>query len=232
MKRRALVLAVLFGSLNCNPLGHSIAEADRPQASWGKPLPPVKTPSARAWQASYAAEANSKFQDALDALTQLGVPERDSYLASYRRGWLLYRLGQYAESAAAYGMATAIEPNAIEARVAMLVPLMALSKWNDVVAVAEQALKLDPQNYLVLQRLAFAKFSTQHFPEAEQLYRRVVALYPSDIEMRSCLAWATLRMGKLKEAAALFTEVLDVKADHVSAAAGLKEATAHKQAKL
>jgi tetratricopeptide (TPR) repeat protein len=231
MKTRALVLAVLCGSLNCGPLANSVAQADRPPASWGKPLPPVKTPSARAWQASYAAEADGKFEDALNALTQLGVPQRDSYLASYRRGWLLYRLGRYAESATAYGMATAIEPNSIEARVAMLVPLMALSKWNDVAAVAEQVLKVDSQNYLALQRLAFAKFSTQHFPEAEQLYRRLIQLYPSDIELRSSLAWATLRMGKLKEAAELFGEVLDVKADHVSAAAGFKEATAHKQAK-
>ena len=81
--------------------------------------------------------------------------------------------------------------------------------------------------------MAFAKFSTQHFPEAEQLYRRLVQLYPSDIELRSSLAWATLRMGKLKEAAALFAEVLDVKADHVSATAGFNEATAtaHKQVK-
>jgi cytochrome c-type biogenesis protein CcmH/NrfG len=230
MKTRALVLAVLCGSLNCSPL-HSIAKADRPPAAWGKPLPPIKTPSARAWQASYAAEADGKFEDALNALTELGFPQRDSYLASYRRGWLLYRLGHYAESAAAYDKATAIAPNSIEARVAMLVPLMALSKWDDVAAVAAQVLKFDPQNYLAMQRLAFAKFSTQHFPEAEQIYRRLVELYPSDIELRSCLAWATLRMGKLKEAAALFSQVLDVKADHVSAGAGLKEATAHKQAK-
>jgi protein O-GlcNAc transferase len=231
MRRFALAIAVLFGSLTCGPEAATIARADRPHDSTGGKAEPSKSASARAWQASYAAEAAGNFEEALNALTQLSAPQRETYLANYRRGWLLYRLGHHAESAAAYGAASAIEPASIEARVAMLVPLMALSKWNDVVAVAQEVLKRDPENYLAMQRLAFAKFSTQHFPEAETLYRHLAKLYPSDIELRSSLAWAILRMGKLKEAAALFNTVLEVSPTHVSATAGLKEATANAPAK-
>jgi protein O-GlcNAc transferase len=231
MKRFALALAVLFGSLTCGPEAAMIARADRPHDTSAGKTPPNKSASARAWQASYAAEAAGNFQEALDSLADLPPPQRETYLANYRRGWLLYRLGKHAESAAAYAAASALEPASIEARVAMLVPLIALSKWADVVTVAQEVLKRDPENYLAMQRFAFAKFSTQHFPEAELLYRHLIKLYPSDIELRASLAWAVLRNGKLKEAAELFNSVLEISPNHASAAAGLKEATANTPAK-
>ncbi|HEY2733562.1 MAG TPA: tetratricopeptide repeat protein [Polyangiales bacterium] len=233
MKTCWLAIGLLFAL--CWPDAEPLAHADRPHGSWkaAKAPAPTTTPSARAWQASYAAEAAGKFDDALTAMTQLPTPQRDTYLANYRRGWLLYRTGHYAEAVTAYHTAADLAPSSIEARVAMLVPLMALTKWDEVATAAQDVLKRDPNNYLALQRLAFAKFSTQHFPDAESVYRRLIQLYPSDIEMRSSLGWATLRMGKQKEAVALFSEVLDVNPNHVSAVAGFREASKRKpQAKL
>jgi Tfp pilus assembly protein PilF len=95
-----------------------------------------------------------------------------------------------------------------------------------VASLAEDVLKRDPENYLALQRLAFAKFSSEHFPEAEVVYRRLVKHYPSDLEMRTALGWVVFRMGKQKEAAELFKQVLELSSEHISATAGLRAATA------
>jgi tetratricopeptide (TPR) repeat protein len=196
----------------------------------GKPFEsPSNSLTAQVWKSSLAAEGAGQFQAAVNALAQLPNPQREGYLASFRRGWLLYRANQFAESVAAYKAAATLEPASIEARVGLLLPLMSLNRWNDVIALAEDVLKRDPENYLTLQRLAFAKYSTQHFPEAEVLYRRLIEHYPSDVETRAALGWVVLRMGKTKEAAALFTEVLEVSADHASATAGLRVATAPRQ---
>jgi tetratricopeptide (TPR) repeat protein len=222
------ITAILLGTLTCGPDTEHVQADRRHDAGKGEDALSV-SPSARVWKASYTAEAAGQFQAALGALTELPGPQRDSYLASFRRGWLLYRLNQHAESVAAYKLAAMAEPASIEARLGLLLPLMALTRWNDVAALAEDVLRRDPENYLALQRLAFAKFSSEHFPEAEVLYRRLVQHYPSDVEMRAALGWVTLRMGKQKEAVSLFKQVLEISGEHASATAGLQAATASRK---
>lgn len=213
------ITAILLGTLTCSPQSDSVQAERRhdPTNSERK-----SSSASRAWKASYAAERAGQFQAALTALTELPPAQHDGYLASFRRGWLLYCLSQHADSAVEYKQAAMAEPQSIEARLGLLLPLMAMARWKDVVALAEDVLKRDPENYLALQRLAFAKFNSEHFPEAEVVYRRLVAHYPSDIEMRAALGWVVLRMGKKKEAASLFEQVLEVSPDHVSAAAGMR----------
>jgi tetratricopeptide (TPR) repeat protein len=180
----------------------------------------------QAWSRSRAAEEAGHLEAALAALDELPQPQRSGYAALFRRGWLHYRLAHHDQALIAYKAASLLNPDSIEARLAMLLPLMAQERWAEVAVIAEQVLRRDPDDYLALSRLAFAKFSSQHYPEAEAVYRRVVELYPSDIEMRAGLGWAVLRMGKQPEAAALFREVLDMSPEHESATAGLRLATA------
>ena len=61
------------------------------------------------------------------------------------------------------------------------------------------------------------------------LYRRLVLLYPGDLEMRAGLGWAALRMGKAGEAVELFSAVLEISAGHASATSGLAEARRKKR---
>jgi tetratricopeptide (TPR) repeat protein len=234
MSKFALLFVLLAGPATCGSQTGGPAQAEHaqnaaptatpPQAALPEPSP-SSIAASKAWQASYAAEAAGNVEGALAALNELPAPQGTAYLANFRRGWLQYRLAHHPESVAAYNSAILLEPTAVEARVAALLPLMAQQKWKDVEAGAEEVLKRDPENWLALQRLAFAKFSTQHFPESEQLYRRIVQLYPSDIESRASLGWALLRLGKRKEAATLFTEVLEMQSNHTIAARGLWEAS-------
>jgi cytochrome c-type biogenesis protein CcmH/NrfG len=229
MKQLAIVLLMLLGSSTCgSEADHAKADRLPPEVADAPKPSAASLAAAHAWQASYSAEAAGNLEAALNAMSELPGPQSAGYLATYRRGWLQYRLGRFSDSVAAYNTAVLLEPSAVEARVAQLVPLMAQQKWHEVEAGAEEVLKRDPENWLALQRLAFAKFSTQHFPESEQLYRRIVQLYPSDVESRAGLGWAALRMGKQKEAAALFTEVLEMSANHQIAARGLYEANRKK----
>jgi tetratricopeptide (TPR) repeat protein len=187
---------------------------------------PSNSEAARTWQASYSAESAGNYEAALRALEQLPAAQKHGYIASFRRGWLQYCLGRHAEAVAAYAAAIKLEPDAVEARVAQLLPLMAAGKWTELIKAAQDTLKRDPQNYLALQRMAYAQYSSQRFPEAEQSYRRLVKLYPSDVEMRAALGWAVLRLGKQPEATELFRTVLELSPKHASATAGLQASTA------
>jgi tetratricopeptide (TPR) repeat protein len=227
MNKLALLAAWLLGTSGCSS-GAEPAKAELLRDE-GAPQPSAASVAAsKAWQSSYAAETAGNFEAALAALAELPSPQSAGYLASYRRGWLQYRLGRHADSVAAYRTAVLLEPAGIEARVAQFPPLIAQSKWPDVASLAEDVLKHDAQNYMALSRLAYAKYNLQSYSESEQLYQRVVEMYPSDVEARSGLAWVDLRLGKHKEAAALFAQVLEVTTNNTLVARGLYEASRKK----
>jgi Flp pilus assembly protein TadD len=77
---------------------------------------------------------------------------------------------------------------------------MALGRWGDVQATAKSALALEPGNYLASLRFAFATFNLGRFAEAEILYRRLLARYPSDADVRAGLAFCLAKQGKRIEA--------------------------------
>ncbi|MES1205975.1 MAG: tetratricopeptide repeat protein [Pseudomonadota bacterium] len=156
--------------------------------------------TARVYQKSYDEEAAGRFAQALRALDALPPAEQASYLAHLRRGWLLYRIGRHAESIAAYHQALAVERDSVEARVGCLMPQIALHDWGAVEQGARAVLESDPASYLAGLRLAFAVYNAGRFAEAEGLYRRVVARYPSDADARAGLGWSLLRQGKRAEA--------------------------------
>lgn len=172
-------------------------------------LAAAETTSA-AFQKSYNDEAAGDSDAALAALAGVTATGNAQYVVELRRGWLLYKLGKNAEAAAAYGRASALEPNAIEPRVGALPPLGALRRWADVESMAREVQKKDPGNYTASLRLAFALYSQAKYVEAEAAYRTLLTLYPSDVEVRAGLGWSLVKENKLTDAQVAFAEVLAV----------------------
>jgi tetratricopeptide (TPR) repeat protein len=162
----------------------------------------------RIFRRSYQEEAAGRMPAALEALNALREGDRASYLALLRRGWLLYQAARHADAIAAYSQALAKEPASIEARLGRLLPRMALRQWPAVEAGAREVVELDPVNYLAGLRLAYAVFNQGRFAEAERLYRRTLARYPSDAELRAGVGWSLLKSGKPGEARQMFVEAL------------------------
>jgi tetratricopeptide (TPR) repeat protein len=205
------------------------AEEPRKAPSAATAPAPVAAAAARpaseagtAFQQSYDDEAVGKTDAALAALDALPASHKDGYVAQLRRGWLLYKLGKYADSVAAYARATAQDPAAIEARVGATAPLVALRRWADVETTTKEILARDPGNYTAGLRLAFAVYSQGRYPEAEGLYRKLLALYPSDVDVRAGLGWSLLKMGRSPDAARAFAEVLDLSPRNALALDGIR----------
>ncbi|MCB9793136.1 MAG: tetratricopeptide repeat protein [Alphaproteobacteria bacterium] len=173
------------------------------------------------YQESYALETAYSYERALARLEGIPATGSDAYLLPLRQGWLLYLLGRYDESIAAYRQAMKASPDAVEARLGLTLPLMAQRDWAGAEAECRAALKVVPGNYLAQSRLAYVLYNAGRFAEAEQAYAALVALYPSDVDMRSGLAWAQLRQGKRAEAKANLEYVLHLAPDHSSAQEGL-----------
>ena len=176
-----------------------------------------------AYQQSYDLEADSKLQESLAALERVPSAQQ-TYVYQYRRGWLLYLLGRHAEAVESYERAIAAAPSAIEPRLGVMLPQLALRRWLDVEKVAVEVLRRDPMNYLAGSRLAWAYYNLGRWADAAAMYRRVLVAYPSEVDMRAGLGWSLLKQGKAAEAAVELRQVLEVAPRHKTAKEGLQAA--------
>jgi len=170
------------------------------------------------WRASYACEARGDVACALTSLESL--PAAD-YVVQLRRGWLLYLAERYSEAAAAYQSAAALEPKAIEPRLGLMLPLMALRRFVEAEKVGQEVLILAPSEFTATSRLAYIHYVQGRFAQAVTWYRKALAAYPSNVEMRAGLGWSLLKQNKVKEARVELERVLSFAPDHASAKEGL-----------
>lgn len=182
----------------------------------------VDAEAAQALQQSYDREGAGKLVESLGALDGLPAARQSTYMAQLRRGWLLYRLGRYADSIEAYNRAIAAAPRAIEPRVGVLLPQTALRRYGDVETQARVVLTVEPHNYLATLRLAFAYYNAGRFTESATLYAQLKELYPSDAEVRSGLGWSLLKAGRAAEATRELRELLSIQPRHALAKQGLE----------
>jgi tetratricopeptide (TPR) repeat protein len=181
---------------------------------------------AEQFQQSYEHEGAGKLKEALADLDGVPASRKDAYLTLARRGWLLYRLGVYDQSVESYQKAIEVLPKSVEPRLGILLPLQALRRWSEAEKTAKEVLRIDPNNYLAVLRLAYSVFNLHHYPMSTALYQKLKELYPSDVEVRSGLGWSLLKQGKSAEAAREFRELLSISPRHALAREGLQAATA------
>ncbi|MEL6177952.1 MAG: tetratricopeptide repeat protein [Myxococcota bacterium] len=176
------------------------------------------------YQLSYELEAAGKYRAASEALNRAPTSQRDTYVFQLRQAWLLYMAQDYNASISSYTKAIRTSPDAIEPKLGVMLPQMALRRWVDVEKTARQVLNVDPLNYLAKSRLAYALYNLGRYPDAERHYAKLHTLYPGDVDMAAGLAWAMLKQGRSQDAAAIFQEILLVAPRHASALEGLSAA--------
>lgn len=121
----------------------------------------------------------------------------------------------------------ALAPQAIEPRLGIMLPQLALHRWADAEMIAKEVLKVDPASYLGTLRLAFVYYNQHRYAESTVLYRKLRDLYPSDTDVRSGLAWGLLKSGKPQEAAREFQDLLLISPRLATAREGLQLSGGH-----
>lgn len=182
----------------------------------------TEDPQATLFQTSVEQESKGAFTESLATLDQISGPRANGYMVRLRRGWLLYMLGRWDASIAAYSQAVKTEPGSVEARLGMMLPQLAARKWSDAISTGLEVLKKDPANYLANSRIAYASYNLGKWTDAEKYYRAVLDLYPGDIDMRSGYAWSLLKQGRYAEAKTQFLKILEVSPHHPASNDGLK----------
>lgn len=165
-------------------------------------------PKIIAFNKSLAFESENNYENAIKELLNIYNNEKDNYLINLRLGWLYYNLGLSNESLSYYEKANKIQPNSIEAKVGLTLPLSKLEKWEEVKKIYLQILALDPQNYTANLRLGQYYLLRANYSEANKYLSISFKNYPSDYESNLSYGWTQYYIGNKKRAKELFINTL------------------------
>ena len=153
-----------------------------------------------AYRKSYDLERDGHYAAALQALQSATEGTPRDYTLALRLGWLAYHSGDYPDSEHYYRSAVQAAPQAIEARLGLLLPLLAQLRWAEAEQVAYQILKDDPLNYYATLRLCVALRAQGKLDLAQRQGEKLLARYPGDSAALGQLALTLRAAGDAQQA--------------------------------
>jgi tetratricopeptide (TPR) repeat protein len=160
------------------------------------------------WQNSYQLESAGKFSDAIVAMEAVAPNGADGELKLLRRGWLFYQSGKFDESIREYRRAIERNSRSLDARLGIVLPMLASKRWREAEQASRAALDIAPHNYAASVRLAIAQEGMQDWAALGKTATALVTDYPSDATAYTYLARANAWQGKRPEALAAYNAVL------------------------
>ena len=182
-------------------------------------LPAPAETTRAAWRESLRLEQAGDFTGALTALR----PSPPGYATALRQGWLEYRAGNYRRALERYHEAVHLAPRSLEARLGLLLPLLALGRNPEAEQVAREILRDSPQHPLAQARLAFALRQQHKFKDAERIVTAALKSHPTDVALLNELALLNTARQHLPAARQLFSDVITLDPDNALAHAQLSE---------
>lgn len=182
-------------------------------------FPPPEPHVRAAWRESLRREAQGDYAAALAAL---GAAPRD-YATLLRCAWLEYLAGAYAASVKHYQAALRRAPESLEARLGLLLPLLALERCDEAERVAREVLQETPRNPLALARLAVAQRQQGRLKAAEETLRQALSWHPANVVLLTEMGWLRAAQSRRLEARRSLAEVLRLDPDNAVAQAQLAD---------
>jgi len=178
-----------------------------------------------AWALSASAQVPSPFADSLrhersgdfaKAIEALGTAPK-GYATSLRLGWLSYLNTNHTVAVAHYRAALDAAPRSLEARLGVLLPLLADGRFVEAESGARDVLREHKSNYLALLRLAVALRLQQRPAEAARVLSRALRMYPADNLLLTELGLVRVSQGRFAAARFLLNEALTLNPDNDTA---------------
>lgn len=160
------------------------------------------------WARSYTYESKEEYQKAAALIRPVLGSAKQSEFASLRYAWLSYRNKKYDTSIRYYKRALQINRDSIDARLGLLLPLMAKKRWKDVKKQSKAVLKIDPYNYLAHVRLMMSEEAEMDWNKLSKHAGQLTKRYPANLEPWLYLARAEAWKAKRGLAIEAYEKVL------------------------
>lgn len=164
--------------------------------------------SVQAYATSYALEAKGQLDGAINALAdQLAHNHADEF-ALLRAGWLNYRLGHFQASEQDYRSSLTVNPQSLDARLGMTLPLMAEGRWHESLAYAQQVQQVAPGNYDAGIRVLLCEQMLKNWTSLRSQALIMTHGFPAEADPWLYLARAEAALGDNKASRKAYSQVL------------------------
>ncbi len=182
----------------------------------------IASASTTVWEQSQQFEAKGEYLSAaalLQPLMQNGDNKEFSYL---RYGWLNYLQGRHDVAESAYSKALQLNPQSLDARLGISLPLLAQQRWQDAALHLKQVLAVSPWDYTAHVRLMITEEGLQQWEVLARHAADINRRYPSDATILVYLARAHAWLGHKDKAKQAYSQVLIRIPNHAEASQYLR----------
>jgi len=170
------------------------------------------------WAESYRLESLTQYDAAAKSMDVIISNNGSHEFAITRRAWLNYLRGAHNESIRDYQRAIEINSESLEAKLGIMLPLLAQQRWREVSSYANNVLKTAPLNYYAHLRLMIAEEGEKNWSALARHAERMHKVYPSDASILVYLARANDWLKNDKAARKAYQAVLERIPGHIEAA--------------
>ena len=181
------------------------------------PSLPTDAPTRTAFRESFRLENTGEFAQAAALLT----PLPRTYAVDFRLGWLHYLATNHATAITHYRAALTAAPQSLESRLAILLPLLAHSRFAEAETAARAILRDHPHNHPATLRLAIALRQQGKLAEARRVLLRALPAHPSDPALLNELGHVHAAQKNLPAARDFYTQAFSLDPDNEPAFAQL-----------
>ena len=174
------------------------------------------------WSESYRLEYLGKYADALALIEPIANRQPVNEFAIMRSAWLLHLQGRYAEAEKRYQRAAEVNPRSIEARLGVMLPQMALYRWNDAIQSGRKVLAESQWNYTAHVRIMIGEEALSRWEDLSKHAAEVSARYPTDATLLVYWARAEAALKRTRKARELYAQVLERVPGHIEASTYIK----------
>ncbi|WP_457681604.1 tetratricopeptide repeat protein [Thermovibrio sp.] len=178
---------------------------------------------ASAYHRSFIYEKSGDYKDAIKALMPVYQAFPNGYTVNLRLGWLYYLLKKYSNSEFHYKKALKAIPTSLEPLLGLTLPYMAQGRWQDTEFTCYRILKSDYYNYYGNLRLSYAFRMEGKFSLAEAVDRKMLTIYPSDVNFLLELALSLYGEKKYALSESILKDVLILDPENSTAKFYLKK---------
>lgn len=174
------------------------------------------------WSESYRLEYIGKHAEALAQIEPFASRQPVNEFAVLRSAWLLHLQGKYAEAEKRYLRAAEVNPRSLEARLGLMLPQMALYRWNDAIQSGRKVLADSPWNYTAHVRIMIGEEALSRWEDLAKHAAEVSARYPTDATLLVYWARAEAALKRTRKAKEIFAQVLERVPGHIEASSYIK----------
>lgn len=187
----------------------------------GTAVVPASAQNQAAFSTSYTLEYEMKYDRAAEVIKSLADSGHE--FARLRLGWLAYLAGRYNDSLNHYNLVLRANPNSIDGRLGLTLPLLAQKRWQEAATQARQVLATSPWDYTAHARLLVCEEGLKQWPQLEAHAREISTMWGSDANALVYLARARVAQGNVAGARQAYGQVLERIPQHAESLAFLKK---------